>query len=87
MSRPAYINVGSPTAEFEPVINVADVLFSPRKTTYKVVFDEAYGRKEEREPKAANLMHKYFPYCIIDEIVNASNKYCMERKLREPRLQ
>eukprot|EP00957_Ditylum_brightwellii_P022588 1703884-Ditylum_brightwellii.AAC.1 len=87
MNRPAYINVGSPTAEFEPIIDVAEVSFSPRKTTYKVVFDEGYGRKEEREPTAKNLMHKYFPYYVIDEVVNSSNRYCMERKLREPHLQ
>eukprot|EP00957_Ditylum_brightwellii_P104219 7938161-Ditylum_brightwellii.AAC.1 len=35
MSRPVYINVGSPTSKFEPVINVAAASFSPRKTSYK----------------------------------------------------
>eukprot|EP00957_Ditylum_brightwellii_P120273 9176227-Ditylum_brightwellii.AAC.1 len=71
MSRPAYINVGSPTFKFDPVIDVADASFSQRKTSNKVSFDAGYGRKEEREPTAENLMHKYFPFFIVDEIVNA----------------
>lgn len=86
MSRPTYINVGSPTSTFEPVIDVSDAWFSPRKTTYQVSFDAGYGRKEKREPIVENLMHKYFPFYIIDELVNASNRYHMERKLREPHL-
>eukprot|EP00957_Ditylum_brightwellii_P181744 13845376-Ditylum_brightwellii.AAC.1 len=32
MSRPAYINVGSPMSKFDPVIDVADASFAPRKT-------------------------------------------------------
>ena len=47
MSRPAYINVGSPASKFDPVLDVDDALFSPRKTSYKVSFDAGYGRKEE----------------------------------------
>ena len=86
MSRPAYINIGSPTSKFEPVIDVAAASFTPRKTSYKVSFDSINGRKEEREPTAENLMHKYFPFYLVDEIVKASNKYRMERKLREPHL-
>ena len=42
MSRPTYINVGSPTSMFEPVIDVSDAWFSPRKTTYQVSFDAGY---------------------------------------------
>eukprot|EP00957_Ditylum_brightwellii_P082156 6247419-Ditylum_brightwellii.AAC.1 len=86
MSRPAYINVGSPASKFDPVIGVAEASFAPRKTSYKVSFDAGYGRKEEREPSAENIMHKYFPFYITDEIVNASNRYCVERKSREPHL-
>eukprot|EP00957_Ditylum_brightwellii_P141392 10773102-Ditylum_brightwellii.AAC.1 len=86
MSRPACINVGSPTSKFDSVIDVADASFAPRKTSYKVSFDAGYGRKEEREPTAENSMHKYFPFYLVDEIVNTSNRYCMERILREPQL-
>eukprot|EP00957_Ditylum_brightwellii_P207121 15351573-Ditylum_brightwellii.AAC.1 len=85
-SRPSFINAGPSNDEFEPVIDVADPSFHARKNSYKVNFDEEYERKEERDATAANLMHKYFPFYIIDEIVNASNKYCMVRKLKEPHL-
>eukprot|EP00957_Ditylum_brightwellii_P127284 9704980-Ditylum_brightwellii.AAC.1 len=57
MSRSAYINVGSPTSKFDPVIAVADASFAPRTTSYKVSFNAGYGRKEEREHTAENLMH------------------------------
>eukprot|EP00957_Ditylum_brightwellii_P112421 8570932-Ditylum_brightwellii.AAC.1 len=50
------------------------------------MFDEGYERKTEREPTVENLMHKYFPFYIIDEIVTASNKCYMEKKLQEPHL-
>eukprot|EP00957_Ditylum_brightwellii_P088661 6752679-Ditylum_brightwellii.AAC.1 len=55
ISRPSFINVGSPKISFEPVIDVSDDSFQPRKTTYKVVFKGEYGTKDEKEPTAENL--------------------------------
>eukprot|EP00957_Ditylum_brightwellii_P126766 9662863-Ditylum_brightwellii.AAC.1 len=61
ISRPAYINGGSPIAGFEPSIDATDQYFAPMKTSYKVTLDEEYGKKDEREPTAEILMQKYFP--------------------------
>eukprot|EP00957_Ditylum_brightwellii_P144016 10973407-Ditylum_brightwellii.AAC.1 len=55
--KPPFINVGSQDTLFEPVIDVSDSSFFPRKTTYKVLFKGEHGVKEEREATAQNLMH------------------------------
>eukprot|EP00957_Ditylum_brightwellii_P001394 109035-Ditylum_brightwellii.AAC.1 len=63
-----------------------DSSFVPQKTTFKVVFKAEYGLKDEREPTSGNLMHKYFPYYIIDAFVKSANKYVFKKKQREPNL-
>eukprot|EP00957_Ditylum_brightwellii_P049590 3761572-Ditylum_brightwellii.AAC.1 len=35
ITKPSFINVGPPDTVFEPVIDVSDSSFLPRKTTYK----------------------------------------------------
>ena len=85
-NKPSFINVGSKSKKFKPVIDVSDENFCPRETSFKLIFDGEYGLKETKEPTAENLMHKYFPFYLIDEWVKASNLYIAERKVSEPHL-
>jgi hypothetical protein len=75
ISRPHYINVGGADETFHPVVDVSDPSFIPRATKFKLTFEAEYGGKEAREPTPKHLMSKYFPFYIIDEFVQASNKY------------
>eukprot|EP00957_Ditylum_brightwellii_P081482 6199248-Ditylum_brightwellii.AAC.1 len=54
-SRPAFTNVGFSGTKCEPVIDVSDEPFAPKKTAYEVVFRIPYGTKGKREHMAENL--------------------------------
>jgi len=84
--KPNFIKVGDSTATYTPVVDVASPSFKPIPTTFKVKLDDENGQKKEVSATPGNMMNKYLPFHVIEEMVKSSNAYIEKRKRDEPNL-